>query len=271
VPDGERRTWSCGRNTEDDLMSDRRLDGRVAVVTGSGRGIGREIAERFASEGATVVINYASRDAEASEAMDAIAAAGGKALTVKADISRSPDVRRLVEETMHAFGRIDILVNNAGVHIAKDLFDTTEDDWNRTMDVNLRGAYLCSREVAPIMANQQYGRIVMMSSNSGLYHPSAMRFVEYVASKAGMNGLTKALALRLGPHITVNAVCPGWIRTEMLEAIDDATHQRILEETALRRWGTPKDIADATLFLASDEAAFVTGELLIVAGGRGMH
>jgi NAD(P)-dependent dehydrogenase (short-subunit alcohol dehydrogenase family) len=110
-----------------------------------------------------------------------------------------------------------------------------------------------------------------MSSNSGLYHPSAMRFTEYVVSKAGLNGLTKAMALALGPHITVNAICPGWIRTEMLEDIDPAVHESILAETALHRWGTPEEIAASAVFLASSEADFITGELLIVAGGRGMH
>jgi 3-oxoacyl-[acyl-carrier protein] reductase len=248
-----------------------RFHGRVAIVTGSGRSIGKAIAERFAAEGASVVVNYASRDAEAASVVNAITRTGGAALAVKADVSVASQVRRLVDETMERFGRIDILVNNAGVHIARDMFDTAEADWDRTMAVNLKGPYLCSREVAPIMERQQYGRIVMVSSNSGLYHPSAMRFVEYVASKAGVNGLVKALALRLGPSITVNAVCPGWIRTEMLEEVDEETHQRILEETPLRRWGTPGDVADSVLFLASDDAAFVTGELLIVAGGRGMH
>ncbi len=249
-----------------------RLDGRVAIVTGSGRGIGRSIAERFAAEGATLVVNYASRDAEAADAVEAIARAGGQAVAIKGDVSLVGDVQRLVDETVDRFGRIDILVNNAGVHIARDLADTTEADWDRTMAVNLKAPYLCSRAVAPIMERQGYGRIVMVSSNSGLYHPSAMRWVEYVASKAGVNGLTKALALRLGPSITVNAVCPGWIRgTEMNNDDDEALHQRILEETALKRWGTPREVADSVLFLASDEAAFVTGELLIVAGGRGMH
>jgi NAD(P)-dependent dehydrogenase (short-subunit alcohol dehydrogenase family) len=121
------------------------------------------------------------------------------------------------------------------------------------------------------MRSQGRGAIVNISSNSGLYHPSAMRFTEYVVGKAGMNGLTKAMALALGPEIRVNAICPGWIRTDMLEEIDPAVHESILAETALRRWGTPDDVARSAVFLASDEADFITGELLIVAGGRGMH
>jgi len=149
--------------------------------------------------------------------------------------------------------------------------DTTEEDWDRTIDVNLKGAYLCSKEVVPIMLEQKTGKIINMSSNSGLYHPSAMRFTEYVVSKAGMNGLTKAMALALGPHITVNAICPGWIKTEMIEGTDPEVERRILAETALARWGTPDEIAGAALFLASKDADFITGELLIVAGGRGMH
>jgi 3-oxoacyl-[acyl-carrier protein] reductase len=121
------------------------------------------------------------------------------------------------------------------------------------------------------MIHQGAGSIINMSSNSGLYHPSAMRFTEYVVSKAGMNGLTKAMALALGPQIRVNAICPGWIRTDMVEEIEPAVQRRILEETALKRWGTPDDVAASAVFLASDEASFITGELLIVAGGRGMH
>ena len=154
---------------------------------------------------------------------------------------------------------------------AKPPLETTEDEWDQTIDVNLKGPYLCSKAVAPIMIRQGAGSIVNMSSNSGLYHPSAMRFTEYVVSKAGLNGLTKAMALAFGPQIRVNAICPGWIRTDMMEAIDEAVHQRILDETALRRWGTPDDVASAAVYLASDEASFVTGELHLVAGGRGMH
>ena len=252
-------------------MTERHLDGKVAIVTGASRGIGRAIAERFAAEGARVVVNAVSRMANARAVVDAIAAQGGEAMAVQADVSRSPDVADLTAATLDRFGRIDILVNNAGVMVTQGVLETSVDDWDRTIDVNLKGPYLCSKAVAPIMIGQGHGPIIDMSSNSGLYHPSAMRFTEYVVSKAGLNGLTKAMALALGPQVTVNAICPGWIRTDMVEVIDPAVQQRILDETALNRWGTPDDIAGAAVFLASADADFITGELLIVAGGRGMH
>ncbi|HEV3101311.1 MAG TPA: 3-oxoacyl-ACP reductase family protein [Candidatus Dormibacteraeota bacterium] len=252
-------------------MSERRLEDRVAIVTGSSRGIGKAIAERFAAEGARVTINWVSSEFEAEGVVDTIKRGGGEALSVQADVSSTADVQKLVRSTVDHFGRVDILVNNAGVMITKPVLDTTEDDWDRTMDVNLKGAYLCSKAVAPFMIKQKSGKIIMMSSNSGLYHPSAMRFTEYVTSKAGMNGLTKALALAFGPHITVNAICPGWIKTDMVEGTDPEVEKRILAETALARWGTTDDVAGAAVFLASKEADFITGESLLVAGGRGMH
>jgi len=253
------------------VSSCHRLEGKVAIVTGASRGIGRSIAMRFAEEGARVVVNYLAKTAEAEAVVAAIGQNGGEAFAVAADVSSSADVARLVQSTVDRFGRIDILVNDAGIMVARGLFETSEDDWDRTIDINLKGAYLCSKAVAPIMIAQEGGTIINMSSNSGLYHPSAMRFTEYVVSKAGMNGLTKAMALALGPHVTVNAICPGWIRTDMVEIIEPEVQQRILDETALHRWGTPDDIAASAVFLASDEASFITGELLIVAGGRGMH
>jgi 3-oxoacyl-[acyl-carrier protein] reductase len=252
-------------------MADRRLEGKVAIVTGASRGIGRAIAERFSNDGARVVVNYVAGETLANAVVDGIAARGGEAIAVRADVSRGDDVRDLVAATIERFGRIDILVNNAGVMVAKGALETTEEEWDQTIDTNLKGPWLCSRAVAPVMIRQEGGTIINMSSNSGLYHPSAMKFTEYVVSKAGINGLTKALALALGPHVTVNAICPGWIRTDMVETIDPAVQQRILDETALARWGTPDDIASAASFLASADAAFITGELLIVAGGRGMH
>jgi len=248
-----------------------RLTGQVAIVTGASRGIGRAIAELFAYEGAKVVINYNTSEKEARGLADKIRKQGGEAICVKADVSKYDEVKRMVETTLRTYGRIDILVNNAGLLVAKDFLETDENEWDRTMDVNLKGAYLCSKEVAPIMLKQEKGKIINMSSNSGLYHPSAMRFAEYVASKAGMNGLTKALALRLGPHITVNAICPGWIKTVMVPETDPEIERKILDETALKRYGTPEEVAASALFLASSDADFITGELLIVAGGRGMH
>ena len=248
-----------------------RLEGTVALVTGGSRGIGRRIAERFAGEGARVVATYVADPAAGQEVVDGIAAAGGEAVAMALDVSRRDEVERVVASTLERFGRIDILVNNAGIHVAKPVMETTEDEWDRTIDVNLKGAYLCSKAVVPTMKSQGRGAIVNISSNSGLYHPSAMRFTEYTVSKAGMNGLTKALALALGPEIRVNAICPGWIRTDMTEELDPAVHDMILGETALGRWGTPDDVASAAVYLASDEASFVTGELHIVAGGRGMH
>jgi 3-oxoacyl-[acyl-carrier protein] reductase len=252
-------------------MSEGTLNGKVAIVTGASRGIGRAVAERFASAGAKVIVNYVSNEAEAKRVVSGIESAGAAAAAVRADVSSSRDVKHLVAMTVDRFGTVDVLVNNAGIMIAKAALDATEDDWDRTIDINLKGAYLCSKEVAPIMQRQQSGKIINMSSNSGLYHPSAMRFTEYVVSKAGINGLTKALALAWGPYITVNAICPGWIKTEMVEETPPEVEKRILDETALRRWGTPGDVAGAALFLASKDADFITGELLIVAGGRGMH
>jgi 3-oxoacyl-[acyl-carrier protein] reductase len=252
-------------------MSERRLEDKVAIVTGSSRGIGKAIAERFAAEGASVTINWVSSEFEAEGVVDTIKRSGGKALSVQADVSSVADVQKLVGSTVDHFGRVDILVNNAGVMITKSVLDTSEEDWDRTMDINLKGAYLCAKAVAPFMLKQQSGKIIMMSSNSGLYHPSAMRFTEYVTSKAGMNGLTKALALAFGPHITVNAICPGWIKTDMVEGTDPEVEKRILAETALGRWGTTDDVSGAAVFLASKDADFITGETLLVAGGRGMH
>ena len=252
-------------------MTEQRLKDRVAIVTGSSRGIGRAIALRFADEGAKVVVNWVGGEKAAAEVVDEIKKKGTEALSVRADVSRLADVRSLVQSTIDRFGQIDVLVNNAGVMFTRGVLETSEDDWDRTIDVNLKGAYLCSKEVAPIMVAQKFGRIINISSNSGLYHPSAMRWTEYVVSKAGMNGLTKAMALALGPYITVNAVCPGWIKTDMVEGTDPAVERRILDETALGRWGTPDEVAASAAFLASHDADFITGELLIVAGGRGMH
>ena len=236
-----------------------RLKDRVAIITGASRGIGRSIAEVFAQEGAKVVINYNTNEAKASEVAKEIEKKGGHVICIKADVSIVADVKHLVNTTRDTFGRIDILVNNAGVMYPEDFLATSEEAWDRTIEVNLKGAYSCSKEVAPIMIKQKKGKIINISSNSGLYHPSSMRYVEYVTSKAGMNGMTKAMALRLGPYITVKAICPGYIQTEMVAHNDPATEKMLLDETALKRFGRPDEVANAAVFLASDEADFITG------------
>jgi len=248
-----------------------KLDDRVAIITGASRGIGSAIAKRFATEGAKVVINYNKSEDKASRLVDEIRKNGCQAIAVRADVSKPDEVKQLVKKTVDAYGRVDILVNNAGVMFQNTFLDATEEIWDQTIDINLKGAYLCSKEVAPIMLKQKKGKIINISSNSGTYHPSALRFVEYVVSKAGMNGLTRALALKLGPYVNVNAICPGWIETEMVGNTDPEVERRVLEETALKRFGTADEVANAALYLASDDSNFVTGELHMVTGGRGMH
>jgi len=243
----------------------------VAIVTGASRGIGSAIATRFAAEGAKVVINYNQSEAAALRLAEEIQARGGQATAVRADVSKPSEVKQLVERTFAAYGRIDILVNNAGVMFQKTFLDADEEIWDRTIDINLKGAYLCSKEVAPIMLKQKRGKIINISSNSGIYHPSALRYVEYTVSKAGMNGLTRALALALGPYVNVNAVCPGWIKTEMTGSADPELEKLVLTESPLKRFGTVDEVANAALYLASDDSDFVTGELHMVSGGRGMH
>jgi len=163
-----------------------RLSGQVAIITGASRGIGYAIAKRFAEEGAMVVINYNTTNAGAAKLLREVRKSGGDGIIVKADVSDYRDVKAMVKKTLDKYGRVDILVNNAGVMFPETFLDAPNSVWDRTIAVNLTGAYLCSKAVAPGMLKQKHGKIINISSNSGLYHPSAMRFVEYVVSKAGM-------------------------------------------------------------------------------------
>ncbi len=248
-----------------------RLKGKVAIVTGASKGIGAAIAKMYASEGARVVVNYHSSEEEGKRVVEEIKAEGGKALPVRADVSKTPEVKRMLSKAVGKFGRVDILVNNAGILIAKDFLDSTDEDWDRVLGVNLKGAYLCCREVAPLMLTQKGGKIINISSISALAQPSALRFPDYVSSKAGMIGLTRSLAVRLGPEITVNAICPGATETDMLGWMSQETKLRSVDESLLKRLGRTSDVAAAATFLASDEADWITGEVLTVAGGRGMR
>jgi 3-oxoacyl-[acyl-carrier protein] reductase len=246
-----------------------KLKGKVAIVTGASRGIGRAIAKKLAEEGARVVVNYNSSSKEAEDLQREITESGGEALLFKADVSISRDVQSMVEATIAKFGRVDILVNNAGIIFRKRILESTEEEWDRTLDVNLKSVYLCSKAVAPIMIGQKRGKIVNISSISGVNSPpSAVEVPDYTASKAGVIGLTRALAVDLAPTINVNVVCPGAIETDMLAQMSEQARSGRMAETPLTRFGRPEEIAAAVLYLASDDSDFVTGETLVVSGGR---
>jgi 3-oxoacyl-[acyl-carrier protein] reductase len=249
-----------------------KLNGKVALITGSSRGIGRAIAMLFVQEGAKVAINYNKSETQARELSNLIRKMGGEALLVKADVSNSKEVKQMVIETVRAFGGIDILVNNAGIIFRKDFFDSSEEELDQILDINLKGTYLCCQEVAQLMLERKKGKIINMASISGLAaEPSGLRYPNYAASKAGVIGLTRSLAVRLGPYVNVNAISPGTIETEMTASITPDAKKLMAEEAPLKRLGKPEEVARAALFLASDESDFITGEILTVSGGRAMR
>lgn len=242
------------------------LEGKRAIVTGGGNGIGRASALRLAGEGAAVAV--ADRDeAAAAATVAAIAQAGGRGLAVPVDVTRRAEVEALVERVRAAWGGVDILLNNAGGSLTSHFLDLEEDEWDRVVDLNLKAAYLCSRPVARLMVEQRAGRIVNVTSNYGVTG-SGVR-AHYSAAKAGIIGLTKAMALELAPYgITVNAVGPGPTGTERVRGhyTPEAWAERG-RGIPLGRCGEPEDIADAVLFLASDRARYITGQTLHVNGG----
>ena len=245
------------------------LEGRVAIVTGASRGIGRAIALRLARLGAKVVVNYRSSQAEAEAVVEAIEDAGGEAVAVQADISIAPDAGRLVKAALDVFGRVDILVNNAGITRDTLLVRMSEEDWDHVLDTNLKGAFLCTKAVLRSMMRQRYGRIVNISSVAGIRGNPGQ--ANYAAAKAGLIGFTKAVAKEVGSrNITANAVAPGYIETELTADLPDDLRATALEMTPSGRTGTPEDIASAVAFLVSDDAGFITGEVLQVDGGLGI-
>jgi NAD(P)-dependent dehydrogenase (short-subunit alcohol dehydrogenase family) len=244
------------------------LDGRVALVTGSNRGIGAGIAVRLAKEGASVAINYLEGDAEAEDVAEQIRRLGRTPLLVPADLRDPVAIERMMADAIASFGRLDILVNNAGIGVFKPFLDCSLQDWNDTLDTNLRAAFLCSQLAARSMAERRFGRIVHITSTGSLV--AIPRLAHYCASKAGLAMLAKAMAVELGPlGITVNAVGPSTIRTQLNAAVLDMDGMEA-REAALnptQRIGTPADIAAMVAFLASDEASWVNGQNIVVDGG----
>ncbi len=242
---------------------------KTAIVTGGSRGLGRAVCLELAAGGANVVLCYAGNEAAAQETVRAVEALGAKALAVRCDVADAAQVDELVKAAMEAFRRIDILVNNAGITRDNLLMRMSEADFDAVIAANLKGAFLCMKAVSRLMLKQRYGRIVNLSSVVGLRGNAGQ--VNYAASKAGVIGMTKSLAKELASRgVTVNAVAPGFIETDMTAALPEAARTAAQNGIPMSRLGAPEDVAKAVGFLASDDAAYITGQVLAVDGGMAM-
>jgi 3-oxoacyl-[acyl-carrier protein] reductase len=243
-----------------------KLTSRVAIVTGAGRGIGEAIALALSKEGARVAVSDVDVQL-AKKTSDEITSQGGESLAVKADVSSRVEVKDLFKKTVERFGRVDILVNNAGIFSRTPILEISEDEWDKVVDVNLKGTFLCCQEVLPVMMKQKYGRIVNMASLAGK-RGGVTSSVDYASSKGGVIALTRALAKFSAPHnILVNAIAAANIDTEMLQAYDPETREKQLRDIPLRRFGRPGEVAQAVVFLVSDDAGYIVGETININGG----
>lgn len=245
------------------------LQGKTAIVTGGGRGIGRAICLEFAAQGANLVINYAGNSETAEKTAADCEALGAKAAIIKADVSKSEEVDAIFALAVEEFGRVDILVNNAGVTKDKLIMAMSEEDFDKVVDTNLKGAFLCMKSASKLMMKQRSGRIINMSSVVGVRGNAGQ--VNYAASKAGIIGMTKSLAKELaGRNVTVNAIAPGFIDTDMTAVLSDKVKEAILGDIPMKKLGKPEDIAKTAAFFAQDEAGYITGQVICVDGGMAM-
>ena len=245
------------------------FSGKTAVVTGGSRGLGRAVCLELAAGGANVVLCYAGNEAAANETVAACEALGARAVAVRCDVADSAQVKTLMDTALQTFGRIDILVNNAGITRDGLLMMMKEDDFDAVIDTNLKGAFLCMKAVARQMMKQRYGRIVNLSSVVGLRGNAGQ--VNYAASKAGIIGMTKSLAKELASRgVTVNAVAPGFMETDMTAAMPEAAKTATLAAIPMGRMGAVEDVAKTVAFLASEEAGYITGQVIAVDGGMSM-
>ena len=246
------------------------LTGRVALVTGASRGIGRGIALALAAAGAKVGVNYTTAGEAAAQVVGEIVAGGGEALAVPGDVAAAGEVDRLVKQVLERFGRIDILVNNAGITRDNLLLRMKDEEWDRVLEVDLRGAFYCTRAVARQLLKQRWGRIINISSVVGLTGNAGQ--ANYAAAKAGMIGFTRSVARELASRgITANVVCPGYVETDMTGALPPAAKTALLEQIPLGRAGTAGDVAQVVVFLAGPGAEYITGQTICVDGGMTMQ
>ena len=242
------------------------LSNKVAFITGASRGIGRATALRLAKDGAKIALNFASNISKAEEVKSEIEAAGSEAILLQGDVSKFEVVTELVQKTVDTWGRLDILVNNAGIARDNLLLKMSEEDFDKVIATNLKGVFNCTKAVTKIMMKQRYGRIVNMSSVVALRGNVSQ--ANYAAAKAGIIGLTKSAARELASRgVTVNAVAPGFIDTDMTAALSEKVKEVMLKEIPAGRMGSPEDVANAVAFLVSDQAAYITGQVLSVNGG----
>jgi 3-oxoacyl-[acyl-carrier protein] reductase len=245
------------------------LGGKVALVTGASRGIGRAIALRLAKEGAAVVLNYAGNASAAEEVRQQIVSTGGRAMLAQADVSDAAAVEKMVKDAVEEFGQIDILVNNAGVTRDNLLMRMKEEDWDTVINTNLKGIFHCTKLISKLMMKKKSGRIVNMASVVGITGNAGQ--ANYAAAKAGVIGFSKSIAKELASRgITVNMVAPGYIETDMTAVLPDKVREAMAGNIPLGRAGKPEDVADAVLFLVSDQASYITGQVIHVDGGMVM-
>lgn len=244
------------------------LKGKAAIITGAAQGIGKAVALKFANEGADVVVADINT-ALAAATVQEIEQSGSKAFSCRVDVSNPQDAESMAEETIKTYGRIDILINNAGITRDSLLMRMKRDDWDRVLDINLGGTFNCTKAVVRYMVKARYGKIINISSVVGLMGNSGQ--VNYASSKAGVIGFTKALARELASRgITVNAIAPGFIDTEMTQVLPEKERQLLVSQIPLSRLGLPGDIANCAKFLASEEANYITGQVIQVNGGMYM-
>ncbi|KMJ58606.1 3-oxoacyl-ACP reductase [Bacillus sp. LL01] len=245
------------------------LKGKTAVVTGASRGIGRAIALELAEQGANVVVNYSGSEAKAHEVVEAIKGMGGQAIAVRANVGNMEDVQAMMKEALAQFDTIDILVNNAGITRDNLLMRMKEEEWDDVININLKGVFNATKAVTRQMMKQRSGRIINIASIVGVMGNAGQ--ANYVAAKAGVIGLTKSTARELASrHITVNAIAPGFITTDMTDKLTEDVKGEMLKQIPLARFGEAKDIASVVSFLASEKSAYITGQTLHVDGGMVM-